>query len=115
MIARTWKGRVPASKADAYYTYLLKTGLAEYRATPGNLGILVQRRVDGNVAHFELTTLWDSFDSIRTFAGEQYEKARYYPEDDAFLLERNPGVEHAEVLMVAFEAEPRATSAALSR
>lgn len=100
MIARTWHGRVPAAKADAYYDYLLRTGLADYRATPGNRGILVQRRIDGAVAHFLLTTFWDSIDAIKRFAGEDHDVARYYPEDDAYLLEREPYVTHSDVLMV---------------
>jgi len=66
-IARTWHGRVPAAKADAYYQYLLPTGLPDYRAAPGNRGVLVQRRIDGGVAHFVLTTLWDSVESIKAF------------------------------------------------
>ena len=110
MIARTWKGRVPAAKADAYYEYLLRTGLADYRATPGNRGVLVERRLTADVAHFELTTLWDSIESIKAFAGEQYERARYYPEDDDYLLEREPFVTHATVLMIA--VDPDAVSAA---
>ena len=59
MIARTWHGRVPLSKADAYYQYLQRTGLADYAATPGNRGMLVLRRRDGDTAHFTLVTLWD--------------------------------------------------------
>ena len=35
MIARIWHGRVPASKGDAYYAYLLQTGVQDYAATPG--------------------------------------------------------------------------------
>jgi hypothetical protein len=105
MIARTWHGRVPASRADAYYQYLLRTGLADYQSTPGNRGVLVQRRIEGDVAHFSLTTLWDSVAAIKRFAGEDYEVARYYPEDDDYLLEREPFVTHAEALMVAFPAE----------
>ena len=97
MLARTWHGRVPASKADAYYAYLLRTGLADYRATPGNRGLLVQRRIEGDVAHFLLTTVWDSLDAIKRFAGEDYEAARYYPEDDDYLLERDDHVSHYEV------------------
>jgi heme-degrading monooxygenase HmoA len=103
MIARTWKGRVPAARADAYYAFLQRTGLADYRSTPGNLGVLVQRRIEGDVAHFELTTLWDSIESIKQFAGEAFERARYYPEDDEYLLEREPFVTHAAVLMAVFE------------
>lgn len=100
MIARTWQGRVPVGKAEAYYQYLLRTGIADYKATPGNRGVLLQRRIEGAVARFVLTTFWDSVDSIKIFAGEDYERARYYPEDDEYLLEREPTVAHAEVLMM---------------
>lgn len=98
MIARTWHGRVPAEKADAYHEYLLRTGVDGYAGTPGNRGVYVLRRVEGEVAHFLLITFWDSWEAIRRFAGEDYERARYYPEDDDFLLEREPFVTHYEVL-----------------
>jgi hypothetical protein len=45
-----------------------------------------------------LTTFWESFDAIRAFAGADYERARYYPEDDEYLLEREPHVTHYDVL-----------------
>ncbi|HET9211750.1 MAG TPA: antibiotic biosynthesis monooxygenase [Thermoanaerobaculia bacterium] len=102
MIARTWHGRVPAAKADAYHQYLLRTGVTDYADTPGNHGVHVLRRVEGEVAHFLLITYWDSVEAIKRFAGEDYERARYYPEDDDFLLEREPFVTHYEVLL----AEP---------
>lgn len=98
MIGRTWHGIVPASKADAYHDYLNKTGIPEYKATPGNRGVFVLRRVEGDVAHFLLLTLWESLEAIKAFAGEDYEKAKYYPEDEAFLLELEPFVTHYEVL-----------------
>jgi len=100
MIARTWHGRVPAAKAEAYYAYMLRTGLADYRSTPGNCGVLVQRWIEGDVAHFLLTTLWDSVDAIKRFAGEDFAVARYYPEDHDYLLEREPYVTHADALLV---------------
>jgi len=62
MIARTWHGVVRATDADAYYEYLLQTGLADYRSTPGNQGVQVLRRIDGEVAHFLLITRWDSWE-----------------------------------------------------
>ncbi len=101
MIARTWHGRVPAAKADAYFAFLQQSGLADYVATPGNRGVLVQRRTEGDVTHFVLTTLWDSVEAIKRFAGEDYTRARYYPEDDEFLPEHEPFVIHADVLLVA--------------
>jgi len=98
MIARTWHGRVPRAKADAYAEYLEATGLADYRATPGNRGTWLLRHDEGEVTHFTTLTFWDSLASIVAFAGEDYERARYYPEDDAYLLEREPGVRHFDVV-----------------
>ena len=98
MIARIWHGRVPTSKAEAYHAYLLRTGLADYGATPGNRGVQVLRRTEGDTTHYLLITLWESYEAIRAFAGEDYRCARYYPEDDEYLLEREWFVTHHEVL-----------------
>ena len=98
MIARMWHGRVPLAKADAYATYLEATGLADYRATAGNRGAWLLRRDEGDVAHFTTLTFWDSVAAIVAFAGAEYERARYYPEDDAYLLEREPLVRHFTVV-----------------
>jgi heme-degrading monooxygenase HmoA len=101
MIARTWHGIVPADRADAYFAYLLRTGVPDYRATPGNRGVQVLRRVEGDQAHFLLISLWESMDAIKAFAGDDVEAARYYPDDTAFLLELEPTVTHYEVLLPA--------------
>lgn len=98
MIARTWHGAVPKSKGDSYYQYLQRTGIPGYRDTPGNLGVYVLRRNEGEETHFLLLTLWDSYESIKKFAGEDFEKARYYPEDADYLLELEPFVTHYEVM-----------------
>ena len=50
MIARTWRGATKAEDADAYVEYLEKTGFPEYRATPGNRGVLALRSVSGRRA-----------------------------------------------------------------
>ena len=98
MIARIWRGTVREADQDTYYTYLQKTGLKEYAATPGNRGVYTLRRVAGGQCEFLLITLWDSWEAIKAFAGPDYEKAVYYPEDDKFLLDRGPQVTHYEVL-----------------
>ena len=99
MIARTWHGRVPAEKANAYHHYLLETGVKEYRATEGNRGVHVLRNLEGDEAHFLLLTFWESWDAIKTFAGDDVQRARYYPEDADYLLEFEPAVTHYEVLV----------------
>jgi heme-degrading monooxygenase HmoA len=97
MIARRWRGVTAAANADAYVDYLNRTGVPDYRATPGNRGGLLLRHVTDTEAVFEIITLWDSMEAIRAFAGDDVERARYYPQDDDFLLEREPTVDHFEV------------------
>jgi heme-degrading monooxygenase HmoA len=102
MIARTWAGATRAADADAYLDYLHATGLTQYRATPGNRGVLALRRVEGERAEFLLLSLWDSEEAIRRFAGADIARAVFYPEDERFLVARDEHVNHYEV---AFRAE----------
>ena len=98
MITRIWRGTVREADKDIYLEYLRKTGLKEYAETPGNRGVYTLRRIKDGKCEFLLLTLWDSYDAIKAFAGEEYEKAVYYPEDDRFLIDRGPKVEHYEML-----------------
>ncbi len=98
MIARLWHGITSAQKGDDYFAYLQKTGIPDYENTPGNQGVYVLRRIQDDQTHFLLISLWDSKDAIRQFSGSDIEKAVYYPEDDEFLLEKEPTVTHFEVI-----------------
>ncbi len=100
MIARTWRGATPASLADQYVCYLLETGIAEYRSTAGNRGVTVLRRIDGDRAEFLLVSLWDSMDDVERFAGDDPERAVFYSEDDAYLVDRELHAAHYEVITV---------------
>src|SRR5262245_29817122 len=99
MIARTWHGVTDAAKADEYFDYLKQTGVPDYKKTEGNRGVYLLRRVEGDVAHFLFLTFWESEEAIKRFAGADIEKAKYYPEDEKFLLELEPTVTHYEVLV----------------
>lgn len=99
MILRRWRGVIRTAERDAYRDYIAATGGSDYTATPGNLGfqMLFRDLGDGTT---EVTTLswWRSLDDIRGFAGADISIARYYPEDDAYLLERPMRVEHHDVV-----------------
>jgi len=97
MIARLWHGRVPSSKAEAYRAFLNARAIPDYRSIPGNLSVHVLERREDDVTHFITLTFWESLDAIRKFAGEDLERAKYYPEDAGFLLEFEPGVVHYDV------------------
>jgi heme-degrading monooxygenase HmoA len=99
MIVRIWHGVTEAKKSDEYLDYLGETGVPDYRATEGNLGVYVLRRIDDGRAHFLTVSFWESVSAIEAFAGSDPEKAKYYPEDEEFLLEFEPTVEHYEVLV----------------
>ncbi|HEX6938970.1 MAG TPA: antibiotic biosynthesis monooxygenase [Longimicrobiales bacterium] len=90
-----------AEDAEAYAAYLEETGLAEYRATPGNRGVLALRRVVEGRAEFLLISFWESEEAIRRFAGDSIERAVFYPEDDRFLIDRDLHVHHHEVFFRA--------------
>jgi antibiotic biosynthesis monooxygenase (ABM) superfamily enzyme len=97
MIARVWRGSTLAEDADAYAAYLEETGMKGARALPGNRGTLVLRRVEGGYAEFETILLFDAMENIRAFAGDDPEAAVFFPEDDRYLVEREPAVRHFEV------------------
>src|SRR5688572_29427584 len=98
LIARIWHGSTQIERAHEYADYLVRTGAQECRATPGNRGVDVLRRIQNDRAEFTFISLWDSIEAIQRFAGEDYDKAHYYPEDRDFLLELEPFVEHYDVL-----------------
>lgn len=97
MIARIWRGITLAEQADTYLAYLNENGLKGYATTPGNRGVTVLRRVQGEHCEIVLISLWDSMDAVRAFAGENPERSVYYPEEENYLLEMEPLVRHYEV------------------
>lgn len=97
MIARIWHGRTLASKADEYTEFLVRRAIPDYESTEGNRATYVLRRADGEAVHFLTLTFWESEAAIEAFVGPDIESAKYYSEDEDFLLEFEPAVEHYEV------------------
>ncbi len=88
MIARLWHGRTKTSEADEYAEFMKKRAAPDYGSIDGLKKLYFLRRIDEDAAHFLLVTLWDSMESVKKFAGEHPEKAKYYPEDESLLLEK---------------------------
>ena len=100
MIARIWRGAVKAERAQDYLEYLHDTGIADYAGTPGNHGVEVLMRTAGDRTEFTLITYWDSIESVKAFAGDPPEVARFYPEDDDYLVDRDLEATHHEVARI---------------
>ncbi len=88
MIVRMWHGMVEASKADEYAEFMKERAVPDYSSVDGLKKLLFLKDVKADVAHFLLVTHWDSMEAVKKFAGENPEKAKYYPEDDDYLLEK---------------------------
>jgi heme-degrading monooxygenase HmoA len=103
VIARIWRGAVQQRDADAYAEYMTETGVAAYASTPGNRAVWMLRRDVDEQTEFVMLTLWDSLDAVKAFAGDDYQSAVFYPEDDRFLVERDLEATH---YVVAAETVP---------
>ena len=97
MIARLWTGRTRAEDRDQYLKYLENTGVPGCQGVSGNTGVQILARLDGDVAEFVFVSFWESMEAIKGFAGEDTERAVYYPEDRRYLLSLDPKVRHFDV------------------
>ncbi|MEM9051013.1 MAG: hypothetical protein AAGC47_03075 [Bacteroidota bacterium] len=55
------------------------------------------RNTEGDTATFKLITYWENLEVMKNFAGEDYDLAKYYPEDQNYLLSFPKKVDHFEV------------------
>ncbi len=97
MITRIWRGWTRSEDTDAYAKYILSTGIAEYKATPGNRGAYLISRPDGERTEFLTVSFWDDQESIVAFAGEDIDQAVFYLEDHRYLIDRETTVRHFHV------------------
>ena len=94
-IVRMWRGSVRNEDTDEYVAYIERTGMREYRETPGNLDAwMLTRDLGDGTTEIVTVSRWQSLEAIKGFAGADIETAVYYPEDDRFLVERDDVVRH---------------------
>jgi hypothetical protein len=89
VIARVWRGATRAADAEAYAAYV-------ERCLEGERALVLQR-VDGDRAEIQTIIFFESLDVVQAFAGDDIARARFYPEDDRYLLERDLTVTHYDV------------------
>jgi len=99
MISRIWHGYTTLKNANAYENLLKEevfTGIAN-RKIKGYKGIELMRRNLGSEVEF-ITIMWfDSIDSVRVFAGEDYEQAVVPPAARKLLSRFDGRSQHYEV------------------
>ncbi|HAS47218.1 MAG TPA: antibiotic biosynthesis monooxygenase [Microscillaceae bacterium] len=97
MIARIWHGITKAEHYDEYTDFMKLVAIPDYKKTAGFIKLSFLRRLEGDIAHFNLITYWENLEVIKNFAGDDYGIAKYYPRDKDYLLEFEEKVIHYEV------------------
>ena len=97
MLARMWHGKTSLAHYEIYSKFLRSKAIPDYQGTPGFVKLMFLRNVVNGEGHFTLITVWKNMEVIKNFAGNDINKAKYYDEDQEFLLEFEDYVQHFEV------------------
>ena len=97
MIARIWHGTTKVEDYEEYTAFMKSEAIPDYQKTEGFVKLTFLRNIKDNIGHFTLITYWKDLEVIKNFAGEDFEKAKYYPKDENYLLEFEKEVSHHEV------------------
>jgi heme-degrading monooxygenase HmoA len=87
MIARTWRGRTTAAKAEDYFRHFTSKVVPNLNSIPGHKGAYLLRRETGGDVEFTAVTLWDRIETIKQFTGPDPDVAHVEPEARAALKE----------------------------
>ena len=99
MIARLWHGWTTPANAAAYEEFLRTKMFPSIHSVPGFLGAELLRRTDADEVAFVTITRFESLDSVRAFAGDDYERAVVEPEARELLSHFDERSEHFELVI----------------
>ena len=97
MIARICQGRTKVEHLEEYTNFMKVRAIPDYKKTDGFIKLTFLNRIDDEFAYFNLITYWKNLEVIKNFAGTDFEKAKYYPEDKNYLIDFPEKVTHYEV------------------
>jgi heme-degrading monooxygenase HmoA len=97
MIARVWHGYTKPEHADEYESMLKPDLLPGLSEKPGFAGSYLLRRERGAEVEFVTIILWESLDSLKAVAGENYEHAIVPEERRRVLVRWDDTAVHYEV------------------
>lgn len=75
MIERHWKGIAKSEAADAYIKHLLEDTFPKLKTLQGFVNARILKRDVDTGTEFLILTVWESYESIKQFAGSQVDVA----------------------------------------
>ena len=101
IIGRIWTGRTRREVADEYLDYLYAEGVETIERKPGNMGVQLFRRLDGDEVEFTTISYWPSMEAMRAMHDGDDEgdvrRVAHLARDPEYLLELPERVEITEL------------------
>jgi hypothetical protein len=94
-VARIWRGRVRAERADEYETYYMEAGIQPL--IDAALGVQALREDRGDEVEFVTISYWEDVTAMSRFAGEDPRRIHHLDRDPEFLVELPTGVQVLDI------------------
>ena len=95
-IARIWRGRTTAARADEYARYLYEHGIRPLEEKA--LGVQLFREDRAGESEFVTISYWESVEAMSRFAGPDPRRIHHLERDAEFLVELPSGVQVLEIV-----------------
>jgi heme-degrading monooxygenase HmoA len=95
-IARIWRGRTTADKADEYARYLYEHGIKPLEEKA--LGVQMLREDRSGESEFVTISYWESVEAMSRFAGADPRRIHHLERDAEFLIELPSGVQVLQIV-----------------
>jgi heme-degrading monooxygenase HmoA len=94
-IARIWRGRVKAARADEYASYLYENGIKPLEEKA--LAVELLREDRESESEFITISYWEDVEAMSRFAGKDPRRIHHLERDPEFLIELPKGVQVLEI------------------
>jgi hypothetical protein len=95
-IARIWRGRVAAARADEYAAYLYEHGIRPLEEKA--LGVQLFREDRADESEFVTISYWESVEAMSRFAGDDPTRIHHLERDPEFLVELPKAVQILDIV-----------------
>ena len=87
MILRVFRANIRPGKSDEFRGMLERLSIPMVKAAKGMLGYYVGEPLDPALPEFTVTTLWQDLESVKAFAGENWNRSVIPPEELPLIAE----------------------------